>query len=104
MKKLKFAAVAFLFALAGCSTSPTEDYRPRFSEYVGLPEKELITAFGLPDFAFYEDERNYVVYNTNVSDASRGVYGAKYCQTIFMVVRGVVRASYYNSSKCIFEK
>lgn len=106
MKKICFLFFVFL-GLCGCeSPRMSENFVPRFSEYVGQTEKDLVRDFGRPDMIYHEETederlRVYLIYNTvSLNRVYSGMPNYE-CRTIFLMSRERVVASFYDLSTCI---
>ena len=104
----KICLVLFWVAiLSGCKTTvPSQNFVPRFSEYVGQTRKDLERNFGIPDMVYYEeteDERleTYLIYNTVSMNRGCSWLPNYECRTIFLMAGDRVAASFYDATTCI---
>ncbi len=94
----------FIFA-AGCTRTYwlSDDFVPRYSEYIGWQEHELVQQLGTPVDVIRHDRSGlrYLVYNTIAMDSSAGNYEGFRCSTVFLSNKGRITASYYDRTTCI---
>lgn len=103
--RIWWMALLSVGVLCGCYGSGIpKNYQPRFSQYVGTLEYELVNVFGVPSSVYDIGDDKYLVYDGVFQDTSSGKMNGFKCNTIFLSRRGLIKASFYDKSTCIMKK
>jgi hypothetical protein len=69
----RIVALIALLTLCGCQTATTERFEQNLKTWIGAPESEFISSFGVPDATYSVGKDKYLSYRHKMVGSTSGV-------------------------------
>lgn len=95
----KIFLLMFVLLISSCATETK--YRKTLHSWEGTPEKEFVSAWGIPDGSYENDGKKYLVYKDSNVASFNGIAIDYQCKTVFTIEKGVMTDWSYEGNNCV---